>query len=403
MAVNLPLPTELFPVAGVRLAAVHAGVRKTSRADVVLFELFPGSRATATFTRNLFCAAPVTVAKAHLSVAEPRFLLINAGNANAGTGSQGLVDAQQCCIALAKLEDCAPEQILPFSTGVIGQPLPVGKIVKVLAQARDGLDENGWLTAANGIMTTDTQPKAVSRQVAVNGKRLTITGIAKGAGMICPNMATMLAFIATDALIDPGILRNLHKQAVERTFNRITIDGDTSTNDACVLVATGASGVEVERTSVFCEEFTAALESVYLYLAQAVVRDAEGATKFVTVRVEQGASEEDCKKIGYSVAHSPLVKTALYASDANWGRILAAVGRAGVVVDIARVCIEINGVSILHRGQPDSAYTEAAGAQAMSAEEIVIRIELGLGDKDFTVWTSDLSHEYVSINADYRT
>lgn len=403
MPVGLPLPTDLLPVSGVRLAAVHAGLRKTSRADVVLFELAKGSRVAATFTRNRFCAAPVTVAKTHLSAAEPRFLLINAGNANAGTGSQGLLDAQQCCRELADLAVCASDQVLPFSTGVIGQLLPVGKIVKALPEALDKLDENGWLAAANGIMTTDTQPKAVSRRVEANGKRLTITGIAKGAGMICPDMATMLAFIATDALIDPGLLQNLHKQAVERSFNRITIDGDTSTNDACVLAATGASGVAVEKTSPFYAEFVAALESVYLHLAQAVVRDGEGVSKFVTVCVEQGASEADCKTIAYTVAHSPLVKTALFASDANWGRILAAVGRSGVAVDIGKVDIEINGVSILRGGQPDPTYTEAAGARAMAEEEIVIRITLGLGNKDFTVWTCDFSHEYVSINADYRT
>lgn len=403
MPVGLSLPADLLPVPGIRLAAVHAGLRKTQRADVVLLELQAGSRAAALFTRNRFCAAPVIVAKEHLNAAAPRFLLINAGNANAGTGSQGLLDARQCCEALAGLVGCAPAAVLPFSTGVIGQPLPVGKLVKVLPEAIAGLDESGWLAAANGIMTTDTQPKAVSRRVTVNGRHITITGIAKGAGMICPDMATMLAFIATDALIEKDLLGNLHAQAVERSFNRITIDGDTSTNDACVLVASGASGVEVAKTAAFYQTFIAALESVYLYLAHAVVRDAEGATKFVAVSVAQGASEEDCSKIAYTVAHSPLVKTALFASDANWGRILAAVGRAGVAVDISRVGIEINGVAILRRGQPDPAYTEAAGARAMAADEIVIRIELGLGDQEFTVWTSDLSHEYVSINADYRT
>lgn len=403
MSVGLHPPADLLPVPGVRLSAVHAGVRKTARADVVLLELAPGSRTAASFTRNRFCAAPVMVAKEHLRAVAPRFLLINAGNANAGTGSQGLLDARACCAALADLAGCTPGQVLPFSTGVIGQRLPVDKIVKVLAHAKAGLDENGWLAAANGIMTTDTQPKAVSRRVEANGRCLTITGIAKGAGMICPDMATMLAFIATDASIETELLNDIHKQAVERTFNRITVDGDTSTNDACVLSASGASGVKVERSSMFYGEFVAALESVYLHLAQAVVRDAEGATKFVTVSVEQGAGEEDCRKIAYTVAHSPLVKTALFASDANWGRILAAVGRAGVAIDIARVGIEVNGVAILRQGQPDPAYTEAAGARAMAAEEIVIRIELSLGNKAFTVWTSDLSHEYVSINADYRT
>lgn len=403
MSVGLQPPADLLSVPGVRLAAVYAGVRKTSRADVVLLELAPGGRTAATFTRNRFCAAPVTVAKEHLQAAAPRFLLINAGNANAGTGSQGLLDARACCTALADLAGCTPEQVLPFSTGVIGQRLPVDKIIRALVPASDGLNDNGWLAAANGIMTTDTQVKAVSRRVEANGRYLTITGIAKGAGMICPDMATMLAFIATDASIEAELLNDIHKQAVERTFNRITVDGDTSTNDACVLSASGASGVEVEKSSTFYGGFIAALESVYLHLAQAVVRDAEGATKFVTVNVEQGASEEDCRKVAYTVAHSPLVKTALFASDANWGRILAAVGRAGVTIDIDRVGIEVNGVVILRQGQPDPDYTEAAGARAMAAEEIVIRIELGLGDSGFTVWTSDLSHEYVSINADYRT
>ncbi|HEX7027129.1 MAG TPA: bifunctional glutamate N-acetyltransferase/amino-acid acetyltransferase ArgJ [Gammaproteobacteria bacterium] len=403
MPVGLRPPTDLLPVPGIRLAAVYAGLRKTPRDDLVLFELRSGSRTAATFTRNRFYAAPVSLAKAHLSAAEPRFLLINAGNANAGTGSQGLSDARQCCQVLAELAGCSPEQVLPFSTGVIGQPLPVDKIAKALPRAVNSLDDDAWLTAANGIMTTDTQPKGASRQLTVNGRRVTISGIAKGAGMICPDMATMLSFIATDAAIDAALLSDLHTQAVEGSFNRITIDGDTSTNDACVLVATGASGVEVKKDAPDYQAFVTALESVYLQLAHAIVRDAEGATKFVTVCIEQGASVDDCRTIAYTVAHSPLVKTALYASDANWGRILAAVGRAGVAIDIARVGIEINGASILRQGQPDPGYTEEAGAAAMAAEEIVIRIELGLGEKSFTVWTSDLSHEYVSINADYRS
>lgn len=404
MPVGLKNPENILPVPGIRVAAVYAGIRKKNRDDLVLFEMQPGSRTSAVFTRNRFCAAPVIVAREHLNAVMPRYLLINAGNANAGTGPQGLLDARESCAALASINACRANEVLPFSTGVIGQPLPLNKLKNALPVLKAALNEDGWMNAAHGIMTTDTLPKAVSVQVDFAGKPVTITGITKGAGMIRPDMATMLAFIATDAQIDDvQLLNGLHASAVDRSFNRITVDGDTSTNDACVLVATGASGIVITAESDFHAEFYAALESVYQKLAQAIIRDAEGATKFVSIHVEQGASEDACKAIAYTVAHSPLVKTALFASDANWGRILAAVGRAGVELDIDAVSITINNTRILTNGRPDPAYTEADGAKALAQAEIEIRVGLGNGDKTFTVWTCDFSHEYVSINADYRT
>jgi glutamate N-acetyltransferase/amino-acid N-acetyltransferase len=403
MPVNLKYPENILPVAGVKTAVAYAGIRKKQQNDLVLFELHPDTQVAAVFTQNRFCAAPVIVARAHLNAAMPRYLLINAGNANAGTGPQGLADARECCAAMAEIGSCRVDAVLPFSTGVIGQPLPVDKLKNALPALQAALNENGWMDAAHGIMTTDTLPKVVSQQLEWNGKPVTITGIAKGAGMIRPDMATMLAFIATDVKIDAPLLNQLHRQAVNISFNRITVDGDTSTNDACVLAATGASGITVTADSGFYAEFSIALESVYQRLAQAIVRDAEGATKFVSIEVTEGASEDGCKAIAYTVAHSPLVKTALFASDANWGRILAAVGRAGVDLDINAVSITINGIRILTNGRPDPAYTEADGAKALAPEEIEIRIALGCGDKAFTVWTCDFSHEYVSINADYRT
>jgi glutamate N-acetyltransferase / amino-acid N-acetyltransferase len=404
MAVGLSEPRDILAVSGVRLVCGHAGIRKNGKDDLVLIEIARGGRVAAVFTRNRFCAAPVLLAKRHLQKKFPRYLLINAGNANAGTGDEGLKRAQRSCEALAQAAGCAVTEVLPFSTGVIGEHLPVDRIEQALPGLVSRLDADSWMQAARGIMTTDTVAKAVSRRLQAGDKEIVITGIAKGAGMICPDMATMLAFIATDAEIPPPMLDKLHKQAVQQSFNAITIDGDTSTNDACLLIATGGSGIALDRIGRSQrEQFVQALSEVYRLLAQAVVRDAEGATKFVAVRVRGGDSKSDCRKIAYAVANSPLVKTALYASDANWGRILAAAGRAGVDLDPERVSLGINGVAIFSKGAKSAAYTEEQGARVMAESEIEILIDLGHGSATHTVWTSDLSHDYVSINADYRS
>ena len=390
------------PVAGVRLAAVAAGVRYPDRLDLVLLELAPGSRVAAVFTRNRFRAAPVQLAEQHLAAVAPRYLLINTGNANAGTGAAGLDAARRCCAAVAARAGCDPRAVLPFSTGVIGEPLPVSPIEAALPAAFNGLAEDAWLAAARGIMTTDTVPKGASLELRLPAGRVRLTGIAKGAGMIRPDMATMLAFIATDATIDAGHLRALLRDAVAASFNRITVDGDTSTNDACVLMATGRSGVSVDAAAE--PAFAAALTELCQSLAQAMVRDGEGATRFVTVVVEQGRNGAECLQVAYAVAQSPLVKTALFAGDPNWGRILAAVGRAGIE-DLAVTAVDIwlNDVRIVHGGERDPDYTEAQGQAAMAGEDIRIRIALGRGEAMERVWTTDLSHEYIRINAEYRT
>lgn len=404
MAVGLNEPRDLLAVSGIRLASGHAGIRKNGKDDVVLIEIARGGRVSAVFTRNRFCAAPVLLAKKHLQKKFPRYLLINAGNANAGTGDEGLKRAQRSCSALAQAAGCAVIEVLPFSTGVIGEHLPVEKIEQALPELLRRLDAESWMQAARGIMTTDTVAKAVSRKFVVGDGEIVITGMAKGAGMICPDMATMLGFIATDAEIPLPLLDKLHKQAVQQSFNAITIDGDTSTNDSCLLIATGGSGIALDRIGRNQrEQFVQALSEVYRLLAQAIVRDAEGATKFVTVRVRGGDSKSDCRKIAYAVAHSPLVKTALYASDANWGRILAAAGRAGVDLDPGRVSLSVNGVLIFNEGVKSPSYTEEQGARAMAESEIEIEISLGNGSASHAIWTSDLSHDYVSINADYRS
>ncbi|HSH29066.1 MAG TPA: bifunctional glutamate N-acetyltransferase/amino-acid acetyltransferase ArgJ, partial [Thiohalobacter sp.] len=343
MAVGLTPPESLLPVPGIRLGTAAAGIRKPGRRDLVVIELAPGSHTAGLFTRNAFCAAPVVVARNHLLEIAPRYLVINTGNANAGTGQRGLDAAADTCRALAARAGVRPDEVLPFSTGVIGEPLPLDRLLAGLPVALDGLGENGWLDAAAGIMTTDTVPKGISRRVALNGREVTLTGIAKGAGMIRPDMATMLAFIGTDAGIEAPDLQGLLVQAAERSFNRITVDGDTSTNDALMLMASGASGVQVERGTPEWEAFVGALTEVCQFLAQAIVRDGEGATKFVRVEVSGGASSAECLQVGYTVAHSPLVKTALFASDPNWGRILAAVGRAGLeALVLERVSIHLD-------------------------------------------------------------
>jgi glutamate N-acetyltransferase / amino-acid N-acetyltransferase len=406
MAVGSGVLPVLHPVAGFGLGIASAGIKKPGRLDLVVMQLAAGSSVAAVFTRNAFCAAPVQVAKQHVQAGGTRYLLINTGNANAGTGPGGLQNAHTTCEQLAQLTQTAPQAILPFSTGVIGEPLPVDKIVGALPSALADLAEDNWLKAAQGIMTTDTRPKAASLKIDLDGKSVAITGISKGAGMIKPNMATMLGYVATDAAVQPAALQLMIDRAVNRSFNRITIDGDTSTNDSCILVATGSAGnaaIDGEGHPLFATLY-AAIEQVFVELAHAIIRDGEGATKFVAVDVQGGANEADCLQVAYAVAESPLVKTALFASDPNWGRILAAIGRAGVEqLDVNLISVRINGVLIAEQGGRSPSYTEQQGAAAMAPEEITIAIELGRGGARTTVWTTDLSHDYVTINAEYRT
>jgi glutamate N-acetyltransferase/amino-acid N-acetyltransferase len=402
MAVGLKQSGDVLPVPGIKLATVYAGLRKTKAPDLLLIEIAAGSRVAASLTRNLFCAAPVVLVKENIQSETTRYLLINAGNANAGTGEQGLLDAKACCRALAGLAGVDEKSVLPFSTGVIGQALPVNKIEAALPDLLAALSEDSWLKAAHAIMTTDTVPKAISRRIKTDTGVINITGIAKGAGMICPDMATMLAFIATDADVGQDDLNRLHHKLVNASFNRISVDGDTSTNDACVCMATGQSEKVQPDTGLWHRLEQTALE-VYQYLAQAIIRDGEGASKFVTLKVINGSSEADCEAIARAIAHSPLVKTALFASDANWGRILAAAGRAGVALDINQVDMTINNTIVLENGQRAKSYTEDAGSRAFAQDEIEIAINLNCGSADYMMWTTDLSHEYVRINAEYRT
>jgi glutamate N-acetyltransferase/amino-acid N-acetyltransferase len=408
MAVGAGSRFPLHPVAGIRLGVASAGIRKPGRRDLVILELAAGSRVAGRFTRNAFCAAPVLLARQHLerAPAAVRYFLVNTGNANAGTGTRGMQDALQCCQELARLAGVATESVLPFSTGVIGEPLPTERLIRGIPAALAALDTDAWQAAAEGIMTTDTRPKGASRRILCGGHEITLSGIAKGSGMIRPDMATMLAFIATDADMARPVLDQLLADAVADSFNCITVDGDTSTNDACMLVATGAGTAPAIRDvdDPRCAALGAALREVCIELAQGIIRDAEGATKFVTVRVGGGRERSECARVAYAVAESPLVKTALFASDPNWGRILAAVGRAGVeALDVARVTIELNGVGIARNGARDPAYTEESGQRLMGSEEIVIAIDLGRGGAEAVVWTSDLSLDYVRINAEYRS
>ena len=397
-----PLP-ELHPVPGVRLGSAAAGIKTPGRPDLVVMTLTPGSVCAAVFTQNAFCAAPVIVAREHLSQQQPACLLINTGNANAGTGESGIEDARSCCDAVATQQGCAPQAVLPFSTGVIGEPLPVKPILAGIPDALGQLDEQGWAAAASAILTTDTVPKGASKKIEIDGQSVTITGIAKGAGMIRPDMAPMPAFVATDATLEAEVLQDCLSQAVGKSFNRITVDGDTSTNDACVLVATGR-GVALEPGTQGHALFSEALTDLCIQLAQAIVRDGEGATRFITVAVEDGASSDECLQVAYTIAHSPLVKTALFAGDPNWGRILAAVGRAGIAdLDLAQLEIFLDEVCIVREGGRASDYTEAAGQQVMDRSEITIRVDLHRGRCSETVWTCDLSCDYVKINAEYRT
>lgn len=391
---------------GVRLGTAAAGIRYRERDDLVILELPPGTSNAAVFTRNAFCAAPVLVARRHLEVAATRFLLINSGNANAGTGEQGVADAEDSCAALAALAGCRREAVLPFSTGVIGEHLPMARLEAALPRALERLGEGGWPAAARAIMTTDTVPKLAYRRFTVAGRSAVISGIAKGSGMIRPDMATMLAFLATDVAVRPSLLQACLREAVAVTFNAITVDGDTSTNDACVLSAAGTLGNEVlqDANAPGYAAFRAAVEAVCADLAAAIVRDGEGATKLVTVSVEEARDPAEARRVADAIAHSPLVKTALFASDPNWGRILAAVGRAGVDgLDIDGVGVWLGDVRIVSRGGRDRDYTEQAGRQAMAPREITIRVVLGRGTAAVRVLTCDLSYDYVRINAEYRT
>lgn len=404
MAVGLDDVPELLPVLGIRLGATSAGIYRSARDDLALVEIEADSHCAGVFTRNAFCAAPVTIARTHLAAASQRYLLINSGNANAGTGAQGLHDAVACCKAVAERARCRPEQVLPFSTGVIGEPIPVQRIHDALPTVFESLDEANWLAAARAIMTTDTVPKGVSHRVRAPGGAYTVTGICKGSGMIRPDMATMLAFIGTDARVSHGVLQRCLARAMDSSFNRVTVDGDTSTNDACVLIATGMSDVLIEDTGQAQDGFVAVLNDVCATLAQALIRDAEGATKFITVRVEAARDEAECLQVAYTLAHSPLVKTAFFASDPNWGRILAAVGRAGVSnLEIEQVDIFLDEVCIVKSGARCNHYTEEHGQRVMARDEITVRVVLGRGSCEASVWTSDLSHDYVRINAEYRT
>ncbi|PPC74814.1 bifunctional ornithine acetyltransferase/N-acetylglutamate synthase [Pokkaliibacter plantistimulans] len=405
MAVGPETFPHMYPVAGVGIGVAEAGIKRPGRRDVVVFSLAEGGAVAGVFTRNAFCAAPVHLCKARLQEkAAVRYLLINTGNANAGTGPRGMQDAMRCCNALAGHAGVTENQVMPFSTGVIGEPLPVTKIEAVLPTALERVAEDNWENAAWGIMTTDTRPKGASVQLSIDGKTVTITGISKGAGMIKPNMATMLGFVATDAAVDQALLQQLASAGANQSFNRITIDGDTSTNDSLILMASGASGVELDESHANFIEFRTALFKVMQDLAHAIVKDGEGATKFVTVRVEDAVDSEEALKVAYAIAHSPLVKTAMSASDPNWGRILAAVGYAGVHdLDVTALQIWLDDVCIVKNGGRAESYTEEQGQAVMSLEAFTVRVNLTRGGVTETVWTTDLTQEYVSINADYRS
>ena len=409
MPVNLaaPDPNSLHSVKGLKLGIAMAGVRKANRRDLTVVTLPAGSSAAGVFTTNRFCAAPVQLCRKHLAGGKGiRALVINTGNANAGTGEDGLARAASTCRALASLLELAPEQVLPFSTGVIMETLPVDRITAGLPAALADLKEANWAVAAEAIMTTDTLPKAASRQVQIAGKTVTVTGIAKGAGMIRPNMATMLGFVATDAAIAPHLLPELLREAADRSFNRITIDGDTSTNDSFVLLATHQAGnVPISQLeSSEGAQLREAVIAVSQHLAQAIVRDGEGATKFITVRVDGGKTKDECRLVAYAIAHSPLVKTAFFASDPNLGRILAAVGYAGIAdLDQSTIDLFLDDVHVARQGGRHPDYREEDGQRVMKQSEITVRVDLHRGAAHATVWTCDLSYDYVKINADYRS
>ncbi|TDO12593.1 MULTISPECIES: bifunctional glutamate N-acetyltransferase/amino-acid acetyltransferase ArgJ [Halomonas] len=409
MAVGETHFPQMPVIEGLRLGTARAGIKTPDRRDLVVVEIPAGARVSGVFTRNAFCAAPVTVAREHLAACTAhggsvRYLVINTGNANAGTGETGLQDARATCAELARLAGVSEQGVLPFSTGVIGEPLPMARLLAGLPVALQALDDGpaAWREAGEGILTTDTRAKGASVTLALGDNTITINGIAKGSGMIRPDMATMLAFVATDAILEPLLLDRLLREAVECSFNCISVDSDTSTNDACLLISTGRGAVVEDEAELAI--FRDGLQQVMIELAQAIIRDGEGATKFVTLQVDEACSRREALDVAFTVAHSPLVKTALYASDANWGRILAAVGRAPVEdFAVDRVTIDLGEVRLVEHGGRAAGYTEEAGSAVMAREEIVIRIALGRGEQSATVWTSDLSHDYVTINADYRS
>ncbi|RVU83267.1 bifunctional glutamate N-acetyltransferase/amino-acid acetyltransferase ArgJ [Leucothrix sargassi] len=402
MAVNYTPATSVLPIEGVRLATHAAGIRYEGRDDLLVVEIAEGSSVAGVFTQNRFCAAPVLLCRDFLKSHSPRYLVVNSGNANAVTGEEGLNNARTICAELATLTGVEMEQVLPFSTGVIGEQLPVAPFKSSFPSTLEKLSEDSWLSAAKAIMTTDTLPKAISKQLDIAGKTVTVTGMAKGSGMIEPNMATMLAYVATDAQVEPALLQSLLKQATDLSFNSITVDGDTSTNDALVLIATGKSGVVIDDASQ--PEFFELLNSVCQYLSQAIIRDAEGATKFVTIEVESAPDMDTAREIAFTIARSPLVKTALFASDPNWGRFLMAIGRAPVkALDVSKLSLWLGDTQLIEAGQPVATYTEEQGQQEMDKLEITLRVNLNDGAASTTVWTSDLSHEYITINAEYRS
>ena len=405
-----PDAAALLPVPGVRLGVTEAAIRKLNRKDLTLIELAPGARVAGVFTQNRFCAAPVQVCKAHLPAGRVRALVINTGVANAGTGEPGLATARASCEAVAGLLGIQADQVLPFSTGVILEPLPVDKLIAGLPAARDALKVDGWYEACHGIMTTDTVPKAASRQVNIGGKTVTLTGMSKGAGMIKPNMATMLGFLATDADVAQPLLDALVKEVADLSFNSITVDGDTSTNDSFILMATGQAGnpTLVDAQSADFAAFRAAVLDLSIWLAQAIVRDGEGATKFITLQIEGGKDRDECRKVGYAIGHSPLVKTAFFASDPNLGRILAAIGYAGIDdLDVSRLRVWLGSageeVLVAEKGGRAESYREKTGARVMQGAEITVRVDLARGAAAATLWSCDFSYDYVKINADYRS
>lgn len=404
MAVNLKAPVRLAPIAGIELSVAQAGIKKAGRDDIAVLKLAEGSAVAAVFTRNAFAAAPVQIARENLAQSPIRALLINSGNANAGTGEPGLEDAKTCCSWLAQAMGLAPGNVLPFSTGVIGARLPLAKMQAAISGVVAGFREDAWHAAASAIMTTDTVAKGASRTIELaGGQTVTITGVSKGSGMIRPDMATMLAFVGTDAQIAQADLQSLLAPAVDASFNSITVDGDTSTNDACVLCASG-QGPALQPGTDDWQAFVDALQDIFISLAQAIVRDGEGATKFITVDVDGARSVAEARQVAFTVAHSPLVKTACFASDPNWGRILAAVGRAGVAdMEINKVGLKLDHVAILAHGEPMADYSEADAAAVMAQAEFSINIDLGRGSARARIWTSDLSYDYVKINAEYRS
>ncbi|MDR2195472.1 MAG: bifunctional glutamate N-acetyltransferase/amino-acid acetyltransferase ArgJ [Gallionellaceae bacterium] len=397
-----PAANALLPVDGVALGIAEAGIKKAGRRDLLLMQLAPSATVAGVFTQNRFCAAPVTVAREHLAAGKgARALVVNTGNANAGTGESGLAAARATCTATATLLGCDAEQVLPYSTGVIMEPLPLEKIIAGLPQAKADLKADNWHAAAHAIMTTDIVAKGVSRRIEIGGKSVTITGIAKGSGMIRPNMATMLGYIATDAAVPQAMLQEIVKQAADASFNCITVDGDTSTNDALMLIASGV-GTAIDESNR--EPFQSAVTEVATLLAQAIVRDGEGATKFITIRVEGGRDNAECRQIGYAIAHSPLIKTAFFASDPNLGRILAAIGYAGVGdLDVAKLKLYLDDVLVAENGGRAASYLEEEGQRVMKQEDITVRVTLARGDAAATLWTCDFSYDYVKINASYRS